>query len=207
MTLILNGVDIREIDEKPAKAKPNGKRRIGYIGQFLEGKGLDDLIEAFFRLGRNDCELVLIGDGPCREKIIRRIESMNGRYPVYCAGYTSERLRDLKAFDVFVLPSLSEGIPRCIMEAHAAKVPVVGTDIEGIRDLVKPEQTGLLVPPHDPAALAAAIDRLLNFPELAKRLASGGRKLIEEHYSAARMAEQYETLYFSLSEDAQRGRG
>jgi glycosyltransferase involved in cell wall biosynthesis len=197
MTLIMNGVDIREIDETPSKTKANGKKRIGYIGQFVEGKALDDLVAAFFRLGRNDCELYLIGDGPCRETILRRVQSKNGS-AVYCPGYTTQRLEDLKSLDVFVLPSLSEGIPRCIMEAHAARVPVVGTDIEGVRDLVKSEQTGLLVPPRNPAALAEAINRILNSPELAAKFAAGGRKLIEEKFSAARMAAEYERLYLSL---------
>ncbi len=138
MTLVLNGVDIQEIDEAPAKAKTNGKKRIGYIGQFIERKNLDDLVEAFFRLERSDCELRLVGDGPCREDILRRIASRNGTSAVSCPGYAANRLEDLKSFDVFVLPSLLEGIPRCIMEAQAAGVPVVATDIEGIRDLVKP---------------------------------------------------------------------
>ena len=198
MTLVMNGVDIREIDEVPSKTKANGKKRIGYIGQFVQGKALHDLVTAFFRLGRNDCELYLIGDGPCRNEILKRIELPDGQLAVYCPGYTSHRLRDLKSFDVFVLPSLSEGIPRCVMEAHAARVPVIGTDIEGMRVLVKHEQTGLLVPPLDPAALAEAINRILNSPELGAQLAAGGRKLIEDKFSAARMAAEYERLYLSL---------
>ena len=199
MRLILNGVDIREIDAAPAKAKLNGKKRIGYIGQFIERKNLDNLIEAFVRLGRHDCELLLIGDGPSRQKLVRYIETINGRSAVHCPGYTTKRLEDLKGLDVFVLPSLLEGIPRCIMEAHAAMVPVVATDIDGIRALVKPGETGLLVSPGDPDALAAAINHVLNSPELARKLALAGRKLIEERFSAARMARQYETLYLSLS--------
>jgi glycosyltransferase involved in cell wall biosynthesis len=202
LTLVLNGVDIREIDEVPARAKANEKKRIGYIGQFVEGKGLNDLVDAFFALNRPDCELFMVGDGPCREKILRRVESRDGELGVYCPGYTTRRLEDLKGLDVFVLPSLSEGIPRCIMEAHAAMVPVVATDIDGIRALVKSEETGLLVPPDNAEALAAAINRVLNSPALARKVASAGRKLIEERFSAARMARQYETLYLSLSTPA-----
>jgi glycosyltransferase involved in cell wall biosynthesis len=198
MTLVMNGVDIREIDETPSRTKADGKNRIGYIGQFIEGKALDDLLKAFFSLDRRDCELYLIGDGPCRQNILDCVQSTNARSAVYCPGYTSNRLQDLKSFDVFVLPSLSEGIPRCIMEAQAAGVPVVGTDIEGIRVLVKHEQTGLLVPPRNPAAMADAINRILNSPELAAQLAGAGRKLIEKEFSAARMAAEYERLYLSL---------
>jgi glycosyltransferase involved in cell wall biosynthesis len=198
MTLIMNGVDIHEIDASRAKAKANGKKRVGYIGQFIERKNLEDLIEAFSLLNRNDCELYLIGDGSCRNEILKRIELPDGQLAVYCPGYTSHRLEDLKSFDVFVLPSRLEGIPRCIMEAQTAGVPVVGTDIEGVRDLVKSEQTGLLVVPGDPQALAEAINRILNSPELATKFAAGGRKLIENKFSAARMAAEYERLYLSL---------
>jgi glycosyltransferase involved in cell wall biosynthesis len=204
MTLILNGVDIREIDETPAKAKINGRKRIGYIGQFIERKNLDDLVEAFCRLGRSDCELYLIGDGPCREEIVRLVAARNGDGGIFCPGYISDRLAHLKGFDVFVLPSLLEGIPRCIMEAQAAGVPVVATDIEGVRDLVKADKTGLLVPPRNPAALAQAIERILDAPELAVKLAKAGRALIEERFSAAAMAAEYEDLYQSLSPRSKR---
>jgi L-malate glycosyltransferase len=204
MQLVLNGVDLKEIDEAPAKAKANGTKRIGYIGQFVEGKSLNDLVEAFVLLNQRDCELYMIGDGPCRENILRLIAARNGHGGIVCPGYTSDRLQDLKAFDVFVLPSLSEGIPRCVMEAQAAGVPVVATDIQGVRDLVKSEQTGLLVPPRNPAALAEAIDRVLNSPELATRLAKAGRARIEERFSAAKMAAQYEDLYLSLTAETRR---
>jgi glycosyltransferase involved in cell wall biosynthesis len=105
----------------------------------------------------------------------------------------------LKGFDVFVLPSLLEGIPRCLMEAHAATVPVVGTDIDGTRDLVIHEQTGLLVPPRRPDLLAQAMNRILESPELARRLAAAGRNLVGESFSAARMAMEFQAVYASLA--------
>jgi glycosyltransferase involved in cell wall biosynthesis len=203
LKLIMNGVDIQEIDETWGSARTNGKKRIGYIGQFIEGKSLEDLIDAFFRLHRDDCELYLIGDGPCRERLFRYVEARNGQSRVYFTGYSVQRLQQLKSFDVFVLPSLSEGLPRCIMEAHAAKVPVVATDIEGVRPLVNPNDSGLLVPPRDRDALAKAINRVLNSPESARRLADRGRQIIEERFSAATMAAQYQKLYLSFSNSPQ----
>ena len=198
ITLIQNGVDIQEIDEAPLKPGTNGKKRIGFIGQFIERKRVEDLIDAFFLLRRTDCELFLIGDGPCRQNIFHRIHSRNGDSLVHCPGFSTNRLEYLKGFDLFVLPSLIEGIPRCIMEAHAARVPVVGTDIAGTRELVKHEQTGLLAPPRNPAKLAEAMDRILESPELGAKLASAGRKLVEEEFSAEKMAKRYEAFYFSL---------
>jgi glycosyltransferase involved in cell wall biosynthesis len=199
LQLIPNGVDVEEIDEARTQSKVTEKKRIGYVGQFVEGKRLQDLVEGFFRLDRKDCELFLIGDGPCRKSILDRIGARNGHAVVHCPGYTATRLEYLKSFDVFVLPSLSEGTPRCIMEAHAARVPVVATNIPGVRTLVQPGQTGLLVAPRNPSSLAEAINRILNSPDLGERLASAGRKLVEERFSAATMAAEYQRLYLSFS--------
>lgn len=198
VTLISNFVDVEEVDAIAMNPTTSGKKRIGFIGQFIDRKGIGDLIEAFLLLKRSDCELILIGDGPCRERILSLIESNNSQSKVHCLGYSSRRLEYLKSFDVFVLPSLEEGIPRCIMEAQAAKVPVIGTDIDGIRDLVFHEQTGLLVPPKNPPLLAQAIARMLNSPDLSDSVAVGGRKLIEERFSAQRTAQRYQTVYHSL---------
>lgn len=199
ITLISNFVDIEEIDAARAQPATVGKRRIGFIGQFIDRKGIEDLVEAFFLLGRSDCELVLVGDGPCREKILRLVRSRNETPPVHFVGYSPRRLEYLKSFDLFVLPSLLEGIPRCIMEAHSARVPVIGTDIDGIRDLVLHDQTGLLVPPRDPNLLSRAILRLLNSPELGAKLAAAGRKIVENKFSAWQTARQYESLYLSVA--------
>ena len=198
MTLIWNGTDIGEIDATPSRPRTTQKKRIGYMGQFIERKNLEDLVDAFFRLDRTDCELFLIGDGPCRKDIIRRIESRKGHASVYCPGYTTRRIEELKSLDVFILPSLMEGVPRCVMEAQAAGVPVVATDIAGTRELVVPGQTGLLVPPHNPEALADAINRILNSPKLAAKLSVAARQLVAERFSAKRMAAEYENVYSSL---------
>jgi len=198
MTMIRNGVDILEIDNAEQIGSKNGKKRIGFIGMLIESKGLNDLVDAFFLMNRSDCELFIIGEGPCRESVLKRFSASDKASMVHCPGYVTNRLEYLKSFDLLVLPSLSEGIPRCVMEAQAAKVPVVGTDIEGIRNLVTHEQSGLLVPPRSPALLATAIGRILDFPELAANFAHEGRKRVEAQFSAARMAAEYECLYFSL---------
>ena len=198
MTMIRNGVDIVEIDNAQQTVTKNGKKRIGFIGMLIESKGLSDLVDAFFLLNRSDCELFLIGEGPCRESVLKRFNASDKASMIHCPGYVVNRLEYLKSFDLLVLPSLSEGTPRCVMEAQAAKVPVVGTDIQGIRNLVTHERNGLLVPPRNPALLAKAIGRILDFPEFAAKFAHEGRKFVEAQFSAARMATEYESLYFSL---------
>ena len=110
-------------------------------------------------------------------------------------GYRSDRLSFLKQFDAFVLPSSLEGIPRCVLEAMAAQVPVIATDIPGCRDVVHDGQTGLLVPLGDARAMASAIERLAGDAVLRARLGTAGKALVESEFSAATMAARYLDLY------------
>ena len=112
-------------------------------------------------------------------------------------GFKENRLDFLKGFDVFVLPSRLEGIPRCLMEAMAAGVVVVATDIPGCTDLVKHEHNGLLFKPDDVESLLANIEKYFvnNFHH---KIGQNGRDFVVENYSAAKMAKKYEKLYEKL---------
>ena len=114
-------------------------------------------------------------------------------------GYRTDRLELLKRFDVFVLPSSLEGIPRCLMEAMAARVPVVASDIPGCNDLVTSDETGLLFACGDEDALAVALNELATDPNKSDRLAANARQLIDEQYSASVMAGEYASLYAELT--------
>jgi glycosyltransferase involved in cell wall biosynthesis len=104
----------------------------------------------------------------------------------------------LASFDVFAFPSLFEGLCLAVIEAQAAGVPVVATPVGGIRETVVDGETGLLVPPRDPAALAVAIRRLLDDPDLARRLADEARRRVRETYSEQRMIELTLGLYGTM---------
>ncbi len=102
------------------------------------------------------------------------------------------------AFDVFVLPSLWEGFGLVIAEAMAAGKPVVATRIPAISEVVGDSETGILVPPKDGEAIAAAIIELLDWPEKAQAMGKAGRRRVEKLFSSQAMAKKYETLYESL---------
>jgi glycosyltransferase involved in cell wall biosynthesis len=104
----------------------------------------------------------------------------------------------LGGFDVFVQPSLYESQGLAILEAMAAGVPVVATDVGGVRDAVRDGETGLLVPPSDPRALAEAIARLCGDRELSGRLAARAGREVRERYTASGMVDAYATLYREL---------
>jgi glycosyltransferase involved in cell wall biosynthesis len=113
-------------------------------------------------------------------------------------GYREDRLQLLASLDVFVLPSESEGIPRCLLEAMAASVPVIASDIPGCRALVRHGETGELFAVGDVAGLAGALQRAAASPAQRLARAAAGRRHVREHYSAAAMAEQYLALYRRL---------
>jgi len=117
---------------------------------------------------------------------------------IHFYGFRSDRLAFLKGFDVFVLPSRSEGIPRCLMESMAAEVPVIATDIPGCRNLIDGENTGLLFPMNDSEALGNRIRKLSHAEDLRMTLGQNAKAYLEKHYSASRMAREYEKLYSNL---------
>jgi glycosyltransferase involved in cell wall biosynthesis len=114
-------------------------------------------------------------------------------------GYRRDVPELLEVADVVVLPSLYEGLPLVAIEALAAGRPMVATEVDGTPEVVIHERTGLLVPPANPLALAAAIERLLDSPELASRLASDGRKFVHETFAVQRQIEQTAALYSEVT--------
>jgi L-malate glycosyltransferase len=139
--------------------------------------------------------LFIVGDGPERSSIEQEIslQSMHGR--VVLVGCRSDVPRLLAAADVFLLTSVSEGIPVTIIEAMAAGTPVVATAVGGVPELISDGVTGLLAPRGDEAALASALVRLLGDGELRTRLAEQARHRAETEFSEQRMMTDYERIY------------
>jgi len=204
--LIENGVDLSEVNApsevpEPLRAwRAAGCVSIGYVGQLIARKRVSTLIEAFHRLSLPNVRLCLIGEGPLRADLENLVSSLGESGRVTFLGYRDDRIALLKGLDLFVLPSELEGIPRCLMEAMSAAVPVIASDIPGCRELVEPGVTGLLFAPGDATALCRQMGTLLGDPALRERLAGKGRERVRDGYSAARMAEKYAELYERLAE-------
>ena len=116
---------------------------------------------------------------------------------VHIAGFIPDAARLLKGFDVFVLPSLKEGLPYTILEAFSAGVPVVATSVGGIPDIVEHQKNGLLVPPADPAALANAIAALSLDPEKREEFGRNTKQKSRERLPLSEMLEKTIALYSS----------
>lgn len=208
---IRNGVDLTEIDAAMADQAPREKvgsgQTIGYIGQMIPRKGLPDLITAFDALYQENpsLKLQLLGDGSQRSELEAQAQGQASAGAIEFLGFRSDRLELLSNFSLFVMTSSLEGIPRCLMEAIAVGVPVVAYDIPGVDQLIEHGKTGMLAPHGDKAALVACCKEVLENPELAATLIENGRKRVDETYSAARMAREYESLFAELIGRASEG--
>jgi glycosyltransferase involved in cell wall biosynthesis len=163
---------------------------VGNVARLAPQKDHATLIEAARQLPEG-VRVVIVGDGELREELERRADGL----PVELVGARDDVPELLASFDVFAFPSLFEGLCLAVIEAQAAGVPVVATPVGGIRETVVDGETGLLVPPRDSAALAAAIRRLLDDRDLARRLAGEARRRVRETYSEEHMIELTLGLY------------
>lgn len=181
-----------ELDRYDAVTPQTAAENLLFVGRFERRKGLLTLIEAVSKLigrGRR-AHLTLVGDGTMRQSIERAISSAGLEDFVTLIGALDET--DVaKAFaraDIVIVPSLSEGLPVVIMEAMACGLPVIASAVDGIPELVVDGQTGLLVPPADPVALADAIERLSGNPALKARLGLAGRERVVRDHDASKNA-------------------
>lgn len=159
-------------------------------------KGVDVLLAAVAALApRARCALWIAGDGPERAALEADAARLGLGERVHFLGRRSDVPDLLEACDVFALPSRLEGLGVAALEAMARGRPVVASAVGGLAQIVVPEETGLLVPPGDAEALAAALERLLANPALARRLGAAGAKRVAEHFLAEQMVAAYEALY------------
>jgi glycosyltransferase involved in cell wall biosynthesis len=159
------------------------------------------LVRAFVRLiqsepqARRQLRLVVIGDGPLREECRILLRDAGAEELAWLPGERSDIPEIMRALDIFVLPSIAEGISNTILEAMASGLPVVATCVGGNHELVREGETGLLVPPADPSAMAAAIRVYLVDRGRASGHGAAGRKRVEAHFSINTMVCGYMELY------------
>ena len=185
----------------------SGRAIVGTVARLVWFKGLDYLLLAASKVvkSRPEAVFVIVGDGPLRGEIESRVQALGVRAHFAFLGERRDVARLLHAFDLFVLPSVSEGMPITILEAMAAARPVIATRVGGIPDLVEDERTGLLVPPRDADALAAAILRLLANPRLRADMGGKGLERLQRHFAVERMVASTDQLFRRLHSERQGG--
>jgi glycosyltransferase involved in cell wall biosynthesis len=174
-----------------------GEFLVGAVGHLAPHKGHRVLIDAARRLsaGSPTLRYLLVGRGELEAELQARIRSAGLEGVFRLAGFQAEVAGILAAFDLLVFPSLSgEGSPAVVKEAMACGLPVVASDISGVREVIRDGEEGLLVPPGDPAALAEAIQSLVRDPTRGVRLGRRGRERCRE-FAVEKMVEGSEAVY------------
>ena len=179
-------------------ASPGTPFHIGWIGRLSREKGPDVLLDALSQMGDVPWKATFIGTGPLLEELMVRAREGDTDDRIGWAGVLPEAARYLRAFDVVVLSSRSEGTPIVLLEAMAAGVPVVATRVGGIPDIVT-EQEAVLVDPEDPRALSRAITMVRDAPEEASRRAGRARARFDEVASTKEWAQRHLELYRELA--------
>jgi glycosyltransferase involved in cell wall biosynthesis len=204
--LIQNGIDGKSYETPHVRFKLHKElglgaenRLIGNVARLDPIKNHSLLLHAMQVVLKNKprARLVLVGDGPLREQLEREAAGLGIEDAVFFLGERNDIAAILRDIDIFVLSSLSEGMSLTLVEAMAARTPIVATDVGGNPALITSGESGLLVPSADPAALASAILKILGDPNLAKSLAGAARHRFEEDFNLETMIERYMELYES----------
>lgn len=195
--LVPNAVDTERF--KPCKERDDNL--VVWVGRFVPEKGLKYLVEAAKIVPNEfeDVKFLLVGYGPLKAKIMKLVyeHGLLGRVVSFRGPLSRDEVaRVLGKAVVFVFPSLKEGLPLSVLEAMACGVPVVGSDIPGINEIISDQHNGLLIPPRNSEALATAILKLLDDEDLRRKLGQNARKSIVEKYSWNTIAGKIEKVYF-----------
>lgn len=207
---VYNGIDLTLFDPKIDGEKVRsmfgiGKdtKLIGTIGHLAPLKGFEELLEAIAEvIGEGfDIKLAIVGDviypnsQRYKQNLLSLLDSLGLKDRIIFAGFREDIPELLASFDIFVLPSRSEGFGRVNLEAMAMEKPVISTNIGGIPEVVLDGITGILVSPGNSSELAHAIMRLLDDYELKKSLGKEGRRRVEDHFTLQANAQRIEEIY------------
>lgn len=205
ISVIYNGVELDRYN--PGRFKSNKLREsigieddciiVGAIGRLVYQKGFQYLIEAAKKLHQKNYKIrfVIVGQGPENYKLRQMAESSGISKICTFTGQRFDIPQLLSDFDVFALPSVLEGLPRVVIEAMAMEKPIVASDIDGVREELIPDRTGLIVPPRDSEALSDAIAYLINNKDRASQLGREARKSATIRFDLKRTVSSVESLY------------
>ncbi len=202
-----NGKDVYSL-EKTLK-KMDGKRKMGFspeevilccVARLYKFKGQEYLIKAMPKIiaENQNAKLVLVGDGIMRKELEEICAKLKITERVLFLGERKDVLDILTAADLFVFPSLREGMPGALMEAMAAGLPVIATNIDGNKELVEDGKNGILVPVQDSEALANAVNKLLGDENMMRNLAKKARDTIKNDFSIDLMVKKLDKIYLDF---------
>jgi len=207
ITVICNGVDVKRHRQSVDKARVQSRlglgtnvRLIAVVATLKEPKGHRYLVEAMSAIAPQypDIHVLFIGDGTLREELQDQVKRLKLDKHIHFLGNRHDIPELLAASELFVLPSLWEGLSMALLEAMAAGKPIVATAVSGTTQVMIHGKTGLIVPPRDSRALADAIIQLLSDPAQAQAMGQSAKRHVTAHYSAQKQADEHLALYRRL---------
>ncbi len=195
--VVHDGIDVEKIQHRPVIELhaeywlPHGVPVIVNVGALVGHKGQKYLIDAMPLVLREvpDAHLIIFGEGELRAPLEKQVKQLSLARRVLLPGFREDVMSLMKSADLFVMPSVTEGLGSAVLDAMAMGHAVVGTTAGGIPEAVVPEETGILVEPADPKALATAIVRLLKDRELRQQFGEAGRARVAEYFGVDRLVE------------------
>jgi glycosyltransferase involved in cell wall biosynthesis len=203
ISVVYNGIDLAPYtsseDLKPLRKELSIKEYfpvVGTVARLTPVKGLTYLLRSIpsVLVSFPDAQFLIVGGGRLQNALKEEAVGLGIEKHVIFTGSRQDVPPLLKLFDIFVLPSLKEGLPFAIIEAMANAKPVIATDVEGNREVVKDGRSGMLVPPKDPQRLAEAIIHLLKDKEKAARMGNAGFSRVEEKFSDEKFTQNLENV-------------
>lgn len=201
--VISNGVDVDErrnapaLDVRKELGLPAEGPLVVYLGRISAEKGLGFLVEAAAGMARRwpDLRVLILGDGPETARLRADVEARGLEEHLRLIGFRQDVRPYLRAMDLLVLPSFTEGMPVSILEAFAWEKPVVASRVGGVPEVVEHGVSGLLVEPGDAEALAAAIGELIADPDRARRMGEVAGRRVRERFGSGRQAAEFKALF------------
>jgi glycosyltransferase involved in cell wall biosynthesis len=205
--VIHNGIDPgratrrRRVELLASASIPPDAQIVGAVGNLYPVKAHLDLIRAARGIvtHRPSTHVVILGRGALRAALAAEADALGIGDRVHLVGYREDVSDWLAAMDVFAMPSLIEGLPLALLEAMAAGVPPVVTDVGGMPEAIRDGETGFLVPPGNVALLGDRISFLLGNPPLAKKMGAASRERVLDHFTVDRMVAEYRDVYRQVS--------
>jgi len=201
LTRTASGVDVELFHPGPSAVEDEllPRPRVVFTGRLHPQKNLPLLLDAWVEVARKSpANLVLVGPGTEREALMERSRSLGIADRVQFVAAAPNPSEYLRAADVFVLPSVAEGMSNSLLEAMATALPCVVSGVGGNTDLIEHGVTGLLVPEPTPTAWSAALLSLLNDPEEARRLGRAALARVEREFALPAVVDRYVALYREL---------
>lgn len=209
ITIIDNGIDLDRFNNLPCSGIlkkefhfSGSLKIIGTVGALGEEKGHEFLLKAGKKIlkNHNNLKFLIVGEGPLKKDLKRMIHAFGLEDNVILTGYRNDIPNILSLIDIFVLPSVKEGLPMVLLEAMASKKPVIATRVGAIPKVVRHNETGLLIEPGNVEDLRRKLSILIDDPVKAEQLGQTGYRRVKENFSSDLMTDQYISLYKGLSQ-------